>query len=203
MLKAKILYAHEIPTTKCRVDLKLQELGYRIDSTETTALSHFRSTRYEFLVLDVPACRLKRSLKDANDCFSLPIFWWCEERKPATAAPYEKVDGILCCGMNDNELQWSLLLGIKNYQRRLHLEREYAHLSTKFDERIAIEDAKIMLSKQYNISEISAYEMMRKQAMNERRKLADVARSVLGERSEDKTGIGSNRVDHPPFGMLI
>jgi len=180
MLKPKILHAHDIPTPKCRVDLKLQDLGYRVDSTETASLHEFRHRRYEFIVLDVPACRLKRSLKETHTYFKAPVFWWCEERKPATAAPHDKVDGILCCGMNDNELQWALLVGIKNYERRLHLEREFAFLTTKYEERLAVEDAKIMLSRNNNISETKAYELMRKQAMNERKKVVDVARAVLG-----------------------
>lgn len=182
-MKTRILHIHDIPTTKCRVDLRLKELNYWVSSIPAEALSTLQQRRFDILVLDVPACRLKQWLHEVNSLFALPLFWWCEERKPATAAPHDKLDGVLCCGMNDNELQWSLLLGVKNHQRRLHLEREYNFLASKFEEKKLVDDAKIMLSKANNISETKAYEMMRTQAMNERKKLVDIAQSVLGTNS--------------------
>ncbi|MBW7455784.1 ANTAR domain-containing response regulator [Paenibacillus sepulcri] len=178
-MKTRVLHVHDIPTPKCRVDQKLKELNYRVSSIEANAMDTLKSTRFEFMVLDVPACRLKQWLYEANNHYNVPLVWWCEERKPATAVPHDKIDGVLCCGMNDNELQWSLLVSIKNYQRRLHLEREYSFLATKFEERKVVDNAKIMLSTINNMSETKAYEMMRTQAMAERRKLVDVAQSVL------------------------
>ncbi|MBE1445558.1 ANTAR domain-containing response regulator [Paenibacillus sp. OAS669] len=177
-MKTRILHVHDIPTTKCRVDARLKELDYWVTSIEAGNLDSVQR-KVDIIVLDVPACRLKHWLHEANARFTLPLFWWCEERKPATAAPHDKVDGILCCGMNDNELQWSLLLGIKGFQRRLHLEREYSFLATKFEEKKLVDDAKIMLSKLKDVSETKAYEMMRTQAMNERKKLVEVAQAVL------------------------
>ncbi|MCM3782595.1 ANTAR domain-containing protein [Neobacillus mesonae] len=180
-MKPRLLHVHDIPTTKCQVDVKLKELGYRVESIEAESMSELTQRRFEMIILDIPACRLKKWLHSANSLFSFPILWWCDERKPATAAPHEKLDGVLCSGMNDNELQWSLLIGIKNYQTRVHLEREYRFLSTKLDEIKRVESAKLSLSKQKNISEAKAYELMRTQAMNERKKLADVAEAVLTE----------------------
>ncbi|MFE5323758.1 ANTAR domain-containing response regulator [Paenibacillus sp. NPDC056579] len=182
-MKTRILHIHDIPTTKCRVDVRLKELNYWVASIPAETLPTLQQRRFDILVLDVPACRLKQWLHEVNSRFSLPLLWWCEERKPATAAPHDKVDGVLCCGMNDNELQWSLLLGVKNHQRRLHLEREYQFLATKFQEKKLVDDAKIMLSKINNISETTAYEMMRTQAMNERKKLVDIAQAVLSTNS--------------------
>ncbi|WP_282939601.1 ANTAR domain-containing protein [Paenibacillus sp. RC67] len=178
-MKTRILHLHDIPTTKCRVDLRLKELDYWVTSIEAGNLASLQQRKFEIVVLDVPACRLKPWLHEANSRFVLPLFWWCEERKPATTAPHDKVDGILCCGMNDNELQWSLLLGIKSFQRRLHLEREYSFLASKFEEKKLVDDAKFMLSKLNDVSETKAYEMMRTQAMNERKKLIEVAQAVL------------------------
>ncbi|WP_337031955.1 ANTAR domain-containing response regulator [Paenibacillus illinoisensis] len=180
-MKPRLLHVHDIPTTKCRVDVKFNELGYRVESIEAECMSQLTKSRFEMIILDVPACRLKKWLNSASNLFSFPILWWCDERKPATTAPHEKLDGVLCSGMNDNELQWSLLIGLKNYQTRVHLEREYRFLSTKLEEIKRVECAKISLSKQKNISETKAYEWMRTQAMNERKKLVDIAEAVLTE----------------------
>ncbi|CAG7610891.1 hypothetical protein PAESOLCIP111_01302 [Paenibacillus solanacearum] len=177
----KILHVHDIPTTKCRVEVRLKDLGFQVRSVEAGSMAAAKHMRFDMIVLDVPACRLKPWLYEANQHFVLPYFWWCEERKPATTAPHEKLDGILCCGMNDNELHWSILLGVKNGHRRLHLEREYTFLSKKLEERKLVDHAKIILSKINNVSETRAYEMMRTQAMNERKKLIDVAATVLQE----------------------
>lgn len=180
-MKPRLLHVHDIPTNKCQVDVKLKKLGYRVESVEAECMGELTQNRFEMIILDLPACRLKKWLHSANSLFSFPILWWCDERKPATAAPHEKLDGVLCSGMNDNELQWSLLIGVKNYQMRVHLEREYRFLSSKLDEIKRVESAKLSLSRQKNISENKAYEMMRTQAMNERRKLIEVADSVLSQ----------------------
>lgn len=175
----KILHIHDIPTTKCNVGQQLKELGHRVKSIPAELLSTLGPVRFELIVLDVPACRLKKWLQEANQHFALPVFWWCEEQKPVTTAPYQKIDGMLFCGMNPIELQWSLLVGLKNYEHRIYLEREYTFLSSKFEERKRIDQAKAIISNSNNISEAKAYEMMRTQAMSERRKLIDIAEAVI------------------------
>ncbi|OMF37748.1 hypothetical protein BK133_04215 [Paenibacillus sp. FSL H8-0548] len=175
----RALYAYDIPTEECKVDDRLRELNYRLSSTDANLMANFKHIRFDIVVLDTPASRLKQWLSVANEHYNVPLLWWCQEWKPATQVPHSKVDGILCCGMNTSELQWGILLGIKNYQRRLHLEREYSFMVSKLEERKLLDHAKYIVSEKNNISESKAYEMMRQKAMQERKKIIEVAQSIL------------------------
>ena len=62
---------------------------------------------------------------------------------------------------------------------RTQWKKEREQLLAKLEERKWIDRAKSILSEVKNIPEAEAYEFLRKQAMNERRRIVDVAVSIV------------------------
>ena len=59
------------------------------------------------------------------------------------------------------------------------LQEELAHAKSALEDRKVIDRAKGVLMKMKNLTEEEAYALLRKTAMNEKRKIADVAQSVV------------------------
>lgn len=111
---------------------------------------------------------------------SVPMLWWCEyESVVHNCVLSDAVDGILYPNMTASELHWSLLLAAKHYLSRTQWSKEREQLLARLEERKWIDRAKAILSEVKAISEAEAYEFLRKQAMNERRRMVDVAVSIV------------------------
>jgi response regulator NasT len=111
---------------------------------------------------------------------SPPMLWWCDDEPVVhNCTLADTVDGILHPGMTTAELHWALLLASKHYLARTQWKQEREQLIAKLEDRKWIDRAKSILSEVKNITEAEAYEFLRKQAMNERRRLVDVAVSIV------------------------
>jgi response regulator NasT len=81
--------------------------------------------------------------------------------------------------MSTSEIRLALELSLYHYRRRLAWAQEKEVLQKSLEERKWIEQAKGILSELKNIPEAEAYQFLRKQAMSERRKMTDVAKSIV------------------------
>ncbi|TLS51185.1 ANTAR domain-containing protein [Paenibacillus antri] len=109
-----------------------------------------------------------------------PLLWWCDNEPVVhNCVLADSVDGILYPGMTTAELHWTLLLSSKHYLSRTQWKQEREQLIAKLEDRKWIDRAKSILSEVKSITEAEAYEFLRKQAMNERRRLVDVAVSIV------------------------
>lgn len=136
----------------------------------------------------------------------LPFLWWCDEGMDVEAfAEYIReeavnpndeqngmreamngidwqsmmVDGILSSGMTGTAISCTFHLSSMQSRRRNYLQRELQNVIYRLEERRWIDQAKAIIADIKKISETEAYEFMRKLAMNERRKLPDVAASIV------------------------
>lgn len=113
----------------------------------------------------------------------LPVFWWCSSAAAAASLAYCEedmpVDGLLAPSMGERELHWSLHFGEKQFVEKLQWLSEKRQLEERLEERKWIDTAKGILCKLKSISEAEAYELLRKQAMNERKRIVDVAISIV------------------------
>ena len=108
------------------------------------------------------------------------MLWWCDEtNNPLLSLKDIQVDGILFASMSAAQIQWAILIAATQHARRLELIREREHLQLRLEERKWIEQAKGILCELKKISEEQAYQFLRQQAMNERKKMADVAKSIV------------------------
>lgn len=112
-----------------------------------------------------------------------PILWWCtnETATLSLAACDDNimVDGVLSPSMLSQEIHWILHFSAKQCFERQQWLKEREQLHARIEERKWIDMAKGILSKVKNISESEAYDLLRKQAMNERKRMVDVATSIV------------------------
>lgn len=142
------------------------------------------------LIKDADASILYLPVSDINCWGTLlmnhkisPILWWCtNETATLSLAACEDnimVDGVLSPSMLSQEIHWILHFSAKQCFERQQWLKEREQLLARIEERKWIDMAKGILSKVKNISESEAYDLLRKQAMNERKRMVDVATSIV------------------------
>ncbi|WP_274654431.1 ANTAR domain-containing response regulator [Paenibacillus humicola] len=110
----------------------------------------------------------------------LPILWLCTENE----APKEidwgfTLDGILFGSMTSIEMNIALKWGMRVFQQHKRWAEERDQLLQRLEERKWIDQAKAVLCEIKGISEAEAYDFLRKQAMNERKRIGDIAASIV------------------------
>jgi len=137
-------------------------------------------TNVDAVIFCVPYNGLLKWTKALDARPTPPLLWWCDnEPLVHNCVLADTVDGILYPGMTTAELHWSLLLSSKHYLSRTQWKQEREQLMAKLEDRKWIDRAKSILSEVKSISEAEAYEFLRKQAMNERRRIVDVAVNIV------------------------
>jgi response regulator NasT len=89
------------------------------------------------------------------------------------------VSAYVVDGLRKDRVRPILDLTISRFRAFARLQDELATAREALEDRKTIERAKGILMKSRGLSEEEAYALLRKTAMNEKRKLADVARSVV------------------------
>lgn len=145
--------------------------GIQVRTQDIPAPIPQQAERYDAVVLNVPPSQLKAYLYPR---VKTPVLWWCEDHDPDSPPfqPEIEIDGILCPQMTSSEYKWLLYLAVGHYRQR-------EQLLFKLEERKWIEQAKKIVCEIKHLNEAEAYEFLRKQAMNERKKIADVAISIV------------------------
>ncbi|QJC53666.1 ANTAR domain-containing protein [Paenibacillus albicereus] len=129
----------------------------------------------------------------------VPLLWWCSaEAMGRSAAACEddvRLDGLLTPGMSAGEVHWALQLAGKACMERRQWEEERKRLMGRLEERKWIDMAKGILAETRGLSEAEAYELLRSQAMEERRRMVDVATSIVKvyQLLQDNTKKGARR----------
>jgi response regulator NasT len=164
------------------IERLLDAAGFRfqetIASSEAPSLENVNNIDAIIMCVSYPALLLR--IKSSDSLSSLPVIWWCDDEPVVyNCTLSDSIDGILYPGMTTAGLHWSLLLAAKHYWMRTQWKAEREQLLAKMEERKWIERAKAILSEVKSISEAEAYEFLRKQAMNERRRMVDVASSIV------------------------
>ncbi|WP_342566161.1 ANTAR domain-containing protein [Paenibacillus sp. FSL R7-0345] len=112
-----------------------------------------------------------------------PVLWWCTSATAnlsvSACGDNIIVDGILSPWMHEQEVHWILHFSSRQCFERQQWHKEKEQLLARIEERKWIDMAKGILSKAKNISESEAYDLLRKQAMNERKRMVDVATSIV------------------------
>ncbi|CAN7325642.1 ANTAR domain-containing protein [Paenibacillus sp. LjRoot153] len=112
---------------------------------------------------------------------SLPMFWWCDTHTfPSNECKMDAgIDGLIGPRMSPLEIHCALILGVNHYFQRTEWHQEREQLLSKLEERKWVDQAKRILCDIKGISEAEAYDFLRKQAMNERKRMVDVATSIV------------------------
>jgi response regulator NasT len=114
-----------------------------------------------------------------------PLYWLYEHSCESTGGaegplPFQiEVDGILHEEMDATMLAWSLKRGKVQFDKWKKLELENNKLRNRLEERKVIDQAKEIVADNHGISLTKAYELLRTQAMRERRNMFEISRSLV------------------------
>ncbi|MCC2684962.1 MAG: hypothetical protein K0R75_1861 [Paenibacillaceae bacterium] len=159
---------------------KLEAMGYQVHTIAIDKDARQRIAETDLIVLDVAAADLSAWCKNNHPWRSIPLVWWCESTEsPDFLDPDTDIDGFACPGMTPSEIGFTFLLSTSHSRRRQQWELEREQLSSRLAERKWIEQAKGIICETKNISESEAYAFLRRQAMSDRKKLIDVATSIV------------------------
>ncbi|WP_298351649.1 ANTAR domain-containing protein [Rhodoblastus sp.] len=89
------------------------------------------------------------------------------------------VSAYVVDGLKKERVKTIVDVSISRFNAFARLREELAQAQSQLADRKAIDQAKALVMKAKNISEDRAYAMMRKVAMNEGKKIAEIARSII------------------------
>jgi response regulator NasT len=101
------------------------------------------------------------------------------DRASIEAAVDAGVSAYIVGGLRKERVQNILDLCISRFNSFAKLENELERARSALEERKVIDRAKGILMKAKNLNEETAYALLRKTAMNENKKIAEVAQSVI------------------------
>lgn len=159
----------------------LQDLGFRVETASSFHEVQFLAGKADAVLLSVTPQQIEPWRQKIASVRSLPLLWWCDRRTfPSHECKLPPgIDGLLGPGMSALEIHCALLLGFNQYGQRTEWQQEREQLLSRLEERKWIDQAKRILCEIKSISEAEAYEFLRKQAMNERKRMSDVASSIV------------------------
>lgn len=167
-----------------RPEHRLAAFGYHIIATARSGSDLEASVRQaDAVILHMPLGQVAAWSGKLTELRSLPLLWWCSPAAAAASAAFCEdelaVDGVLAPSMGETELHWALHLGAKQFMARQQWAQERTELLSRLEERKWIDMAKSILCKMNEITEAEAYDMLRKRAMNDRKRIVDVATAIV------------------------
>ncbi|MDG0791385.1 ANTAR domain-containing protein [Cohnella ginsengisoli] len=188
-----LLVVHNHPTAAERLEsvVSKQQLpesvmraaGYTVATARGEEQARQRIAEADALILDLPIPEIEAWSRSVLEWKVVPILWWCSEATATLSVEACEdgvmADGVLSASMLPTEIHWTLQFGAKQCFERQQWHLERRQLLAKIEERKWIDMAKGILCEVKNITETEAYDILRKQAMNERKRLVDVAASIV------------------------
>jgi response regulator NasT len=134
-------------------------------------------------VLNIPVGTISMWGGRLEQTKAVPLLWWCSAESALSSTEACEadvtVDGILTPSMAAHELNWALHFSAKRFFERQHWQSERKQLTARLEERKWIDMAKGILGEVNGIPEAEAYDVLRRKAMNERKRIVDVAISIV------------------------
>ncbi|MDR6553955.1 ANTAR domain-containing protein [Paenibacillus qinlingensis] len=159
----------------------MKDLGFRVYSTSNMKEISFILPKVDAVLLSVEPEQVTDWRIRLLAQRSLPLFWWCDTHTfPSNECKMDAgIDGLIGSRMSPLEIHCALILGVNHYFQRTEWQQEREQLLSKLEERKWVDQAKRILCEIKGISEAEAYDFLRKQAMNERKRMVDVATSIV------------------------
>jgi len=110
-----------------------------------------------------------------------PIAMFVDRSDQATtqAAVEAGVSAYIVDGLRKDRVKSILDMAISRFNAFARLRRELEEARTELQDRKLIDQAKAILMRTRGLSEADAYQLMRKTAMNQNRRIADIAQSLV------------------------
>lgn len=161
----------------------LRSIGYNVLRANDEKQALAQVAEADAAVLHLPVSDIQTWGQKLLERKTVPLLWWCSEASATLSVDACEddvmVDGVLSGTMAAQDIHWALHFGAKQCYERRQWQLERQQLLSKIEERKWIDMAKGILSEIKRISESEAYDILRKQAMNERKRMVDVAMNIV------------------------
>ena len=131
--------------------------------------------------LENPSRDLLEQLFDVSRLVARPVAMFVDhsDQSAMQAAVDAGISAYVVDGLKPERVKPIIDVAILRFNAFSRLQKELTAAKTELAERKVIDRAKGLLMKAKGLSEEQAYALLRRTAMNEKRKLADIARSVV------------------------
>jgi response regulator NasT len=182
----KIVIVDESPVRAAILADGLREAGFtqvvRIEET-TNLLANIYALDPDVILIDLenPSRDVLEQMFQVSRAVKRPIAMFVDQSDSASiqASVDAGVSAYIVDGLKKERIKPILDLCISRFNAFARLQAELEKTKTALEERKVIERAKGILMKLRQIPEEEAYALLRRTAMNENRKIAEVAQSVV------------------------
>ncbi len=182
----RILLVDQNVTRASILEEGLREAGY----TEVTVVRDMQNLLRRivdadpdviFIDLENPNRDVLEQMFQVSRCVRRPIAMFVDRSDTQTieSAVEAGVGAYIVDGLRKERVKSILDMAVSRFNAFTRLRDELDNAKQELEERKVIERAKGLLMKERSLSEEAAYNLLRKAAMNENRRLADVAQSVV------------------------
>jgi response regulator NasT len=181
-----IVIVDDSPVRAAILENGLREAGYlnvvRIEGT-ANLLARIYAIDPDVILIDLenPSRDVLEQMFQVSRIVKRPIAMFVDQADAASiqASVDAGVSAYIVDGLKKERIKSILDLCISRFNAFSRLQDELEQTKSALEERKVIDRAKGLLMKAKNLSEEAAYGLLRKTAMNENRKIADVAQSVI------------------------
>jgi response regulator NasT len=182
----KILIVGKNPGRAAILEDGLREAGHvhvaRIDET-SHLLARIHASDPDVILIDLenPSRDVLAEMFQVSRAVKRPVAMFVDQSDTASidAAVDAGVSAYIVGGLRKERIKNILDLCISRFNAFARLQDELERARNALDERKAIDRAKGILMKARDLTEQDAYALLRRTAMNENKKIADVAQSVI------------------------
>jgi response regulator NasT len=181
-----IVIVDDSPVRAAILEEGLREAGYvnvvRIEGT-TKLLARIYAIDPDVILIDLenPSRDVLEQMFQVSRIVKRPVAMFVDQADTASiqASVDAGVSAYIVNGLKKERIKSILDLCISRFNAFSRLQSELEQTRSALEERKVIDRAKGILMKAKNLSEEQAYTLLRKTAMNENRKIAEVAQSVV------------------------
>jgi response regulator NasT len=182
----KIVIVDDSPVRAAILEEGLREAGYvnvvRIEGT-AKLLARIYAIDPDVILIDLenPSRDVLEQMFQVSRIVKRPVAMFVDQADSASiqASVDAGVSAYIVDGLKKERIKSILDLCISRFNAFDRLQTELEQTKSALEERKVIDRAKGILMKAKNLSEEQAYALLRKTAMNENRKIAEVAQSVV------------------------
>jgi len=185
-MKSKIMLIDEDSSKTKMLTSSLNEAGFEVTgrvSCDDDILSGIQVCNPDVLVIDMesPDDYIFNQLAEINKECPKPIVFFAEkgESDVIKKAVQSGVSAFIVDGLTARRIKPVIELAIERFIEMQSLYKKLAESKENLEERKIIERAKGILMSRKEVSEDDAYTSLRKLAMEQNKKLADIAKNVI------------------------
>ena len=183
----QIVIVDDSPIRAAILEGGLRESGYtnvvRIEGTANNLLARISAVDPDVILIDLenPSRDVLEQMFQVSRVVKRPIAMFVDQADSASiqASVDAGVSAYIVDGLKKERIKSILDLCISRFNAFSRLQTELEQTKTALEDRKIIDRAKGILMKRKNLSEEDAYDLLRRTAMNENKKIAEIAQSVI------------------------